>query len=272
MEIRRPTPAETGHEGFEHKKTQFFASLGFRVRDAITLHQQQGLLQKTDGTRDWGNVTEHCLVEVARVEVLAELLQLPEDVKRDLVMAAAAHDALKREELKLIAQHVSPWQGTIEASRMTERALREAGFSERVVRLAESVALEPIPEVESILTQDEPGNDDAAFLVQHYVDAYTINNEWAKPAATTDDGHRRNDLDRRVDKNESNEKYRKVNEEGRQYFNGETGYEAQRRVGHHVEQGLSRLIKKRTSIDINPLDLPEYIDNEIRKKIEGHIT
>lgn len=269
METPGPRHAEIKGDDFELKKTKYFASLGIRVREALKLHQSQGLLEKSEGTREWGNVSEHCLVEVARVEVLADALNLSPELKHDLMVSAAIHDALKRKELELIASRPSPWQGSVEASKLSSDTIRQAGFSERVVRLEGAVALEPIPEVELMLRQSKLSDEDVAFLIQHYVDAYTVNAEWVQPKTTKDGATVINELDRRIDKNESNPKYKILNEEGRKYFSGATAYETQRRIGHDVENALTNLIRQHQGIDLEPLDLPEYIDQKIRENIEG---
>jgi len=263
-------PREQPEElNFEHKKTRFFSNLGLRTRKAMHVHQEQGLLDKTDSKREWGNVTEHCLVEIARVQEFADLLKLPPDIKDDLTMAAAAHDALKKKDLRLIRERVSPWQGMVEADHMTEQALRQAGFSERVIRLVDSIALEPLPKIETMLDKKELSDEEIASLVQHYVDDYTINNEWARPKTIVEGQPAQNDFDRRMDKNEANPNYQALNQEGREHFKGETAYEAQRRVGHLVENFLTRLINERQGLTLEPSDLPEHVDAIIKKKIEG---
>jgi hypothetical protein len=102
----------------------------------------------------------------------------------------------------------------------------------------------------------------------HYVDDYTINDRWVVPAEEGSHGLV-NDLDRRVDKNEANPRYQKLNEEGRMVFRGETAYQAQRRVGHLVEQRLASLVKEKSGNDIRPERLPEMIDQMIRREIEN---
>jgi hypothetical protein len=52
-------------------------------------------------------------------------------------------------------------------------------------------------------------------------------------------------------------------------FRGETAYQAQRRVGHLVEQRLASLVKEKSGNDIRPERLPEMIDQMIRREIEN---
>jgi hypothetical protein len=77
-------------------------------------------------------------------------------------------------------------------------------------------------------------------------------------------------LDRRIDKNESNPRYRQINEDGKLFFNGETAYQAQRRIGHMVEKRIAKLIELKSGEKIDPLKLPEIIDMEIKNKIDKY--
>ncbi|MBI4778927.1 hypothetical protein HY797_00550 [Candidatus Falkowbacteria bacterium] len=77
---------------FERQKTKYFYRLAIKTREMLKFHKVVGLWQRKGGERDWGNVSEHCLVEVARADIFAEKLKLAGEVKRDLVMAAALHD------------------------------------------------------------------------------------------------------------------------------------------------------------------------------------
>ena len=71
-----------------------------------------------------------------------------------------------------------------------------------------------------------------------------------------------------MDAAEENQRYRKLNAEGRAVFNGETAYEAQRRIGHIVDGRLADIIRERSGESLDPLVLPEFIDAEIKKEIE----
>jgi len=147
--------------------------------------------------------------------------------------------------------------------------MREAGFDNRVIRLAGSVGTNSLKETEEILKKEFLSQDDIAFLILHYVDDYTINSDWVKQSELSSDNTLINDLDRRMYKNEVNQRYIKLNEEGREHFNGETSFEAQRRIGHLVEERLASLINKNSNQSINSKDLPQFIDTEIKNKIEA---
>lgn len=262
-------------EDFEKRKREFFSRLAVRVKDAMKLHKEAGLWDRKDGKRDWGNVSEHCLVEVARADVMANWLGLTSETKDNLMMAAALHDFYKSHEMKKVkdamASGESNWDAFEESSKESQSLMRAAGFSESVIHLAQSVGHGSFLETEEILKKDALSEDDRAFLALHYIDEYTRGSDWASPAETLEGGKKINELDRRVDKNESNVNYRRLDEEGRVRFGGETTFQAQRRIGHDVEDRLAReVVSAGVSVE-DSKDLPEMIDKEIHEKISGSI-
>lgn len=255
-------------ELFSDKKRLYFVSLGLRVWEAFLLHKKVGLWNRTDGKRDWGNVTEHCLVEVARVDIFTDKLNLPEDIRKDLNTAAALHDFFKKGEKEIITSEGLSWDSFEKASEESTRQMREAGFNDRIVRLANSIGHGSLVETDSILKKESISSEDLAYLALHYVDDYTIGSDWANPVENIDD-KQINDLDRRMDKNEANQRYARLNEEGRTKFSGETTFEAQRRIGHLVEERLACFIAGNSGQTLDPKELPQFIDREIQSKIEG---
>src|SRR5437588_8011011 len=101
---------------FESQKRDYFFSLGLKVRRALSLHKDVGLWNRvyTDGKlvnkRDWGNVSEHCLVEVARIATLAEMLDFSEQTTRELEISATLHDFNKRYEKESMVAAVKSGQ------------------------------------------------------------------------------------------------------------------------------------------------------------------
>lgn len=265
--------------------------------DAFRMHRRQGLwdrVEDNDGAvkRDWGNVSEHCLAEVARVRVLTDLLSLDEAVAKDTSTAAALHDYFKKGEKELmVANGLSP-EAYSEAGRQSAEGLRGAvfgpesqprGFSERVVLLAGSVGHETVPEAELIANKPDKTDQDLAYLAMHAVDDWTMNANWANPAELGEDGVVRNDLDRRMDAASANPRYAVLRDhiltgvDGQPYRGGTEGaYDAQRRVGHEVMGALTDAIRERThgEVNINPIDLPVYVDNVIKQHIlhRAHAT
>jgi hypothetical protein len=255
-------------EQFDDKKKAFFRHLGFSVREALKLHKEAGLWAKKEGKRNWGNVSEHCLVEVARADVLADKLNLPEDIKRDLIIAAALHDFFKKGEQKIVSAEGLTWASFEKASQESTRQMRETGFNERTIHLANSVGHGSLLETENVLNKDSLSPEDIAYLVLHYVDDYSIGSNWANPNELSSDGNQINDLDRRMNKNEANERYAQLNQKGKKYFNGATTFGMQRRIGHLIEERLATLIAERTGQVIDVKNLPQLVDAAIKTKIE----
>ena len=266
----REKPEQSVHsrEEFEIKKTKFFSTLGVQMRDAFKLHKDIGLWKKVEGKRDWGNVSEHCLVEVARARVLATKLGLGEGAVHNLETAAALHDFYKAQEKRIVTQSGLSWESFDKAAEESDTHIRQAGFSEQVARLAGSVGHTSLNETERILAQPELTEDDLSFLVLHYIDDYSVGSDWVQESDVGADGVRRNNLDRRMDANDANKRYAVLNEEGRQHFGGRTSFEAQRQIGKAVEQRLAQLLSERTGEPVDPVELPELIDKTIKAQIE----
>ncbi len=256
-------------EQFNNKKRRYFIRLGLSVREALKLHKKVGLWERKDSKRDWGNVSEHCLAEAARVDVLADKLGLSDEIKRDLVVAAAVHDFFKKGEKEIVSTEGLTWDSFEKATEESTRQMREAGFSERIVRLANAVGHDSLKETETILKEEQLTQENTAYLVLHYVDDYAIGSDWADPAEMSSDCNKINSFDKRIDSNEANPRYARLNEGGREYFNGETTFEAQRRIGHLVEEKLTTLLSEKTGQIIDPKELPQLIDAEIKKEIEN---
>lgn len=271
---------QTVRTPFDCDKTIHFANLGLRVRAALKMHVAQGYWERTpEGARDWGNASEHCLVAAARANVFAVFLGFKEELRRDLVMAAALHDFFKKGEKQMLQANGLSYDSYDAAQEEAARVAREAGFSDRVVRLSGAVGHSTVHETERLLGLKALSDEDVAYLVMHYVDDYTIGSDWAKPAQVIE-GAIINDLDRRMQKNEANPRYAVLNEEGRKYFNGETAYQASRRVGNLVERRLTELLRERAVEEFSeargdvllttPKMLPEYIDGLIRLTINTY--
>lgn len=255
-------------EPFIDKKRQYFVKLGLQMREALKLHKKAGLWEKKEGKREWGNVSEHCLVEAARVDVFADKLNLSEDLKHDLKIAAALHDFFKKGEKEIVTSEGLTWDSFDKATAESTRLMREAGFSERIVRLANSMGHDSLFETESIVKKESLSPEEIAYLILHYVDDYTIGSDWVEPLENVGD-KQINNLDRRIDKNEANPRYARLNEEGRTKFAGETTFEAQRRIDYLVEERLASLIVEKTGQNISPKELPQFIEREIQSKIAG---
>lgn len=251
----------------DQQKTSFFSNLAARTSSAFKEHAREGLWARTaEGNRDWGNVSEHCLVEVARVGIIADLIGLSPAGKKDLQVAAGLHDLYKKQQKEIVTQRGLSFESFEFAAQESNRGLINAGFSEEIVGISGAVGHESLDDITTILEKDDLTETDKAKLAMHYVDDYTINANWVQNSEIKD-GTKYNDLDRRMDANEGNERYKVLNEEGRKHFNGETAYQAQRRVGHLVEQRLASLIQEATGTEVDPPDLPMLVDEEIKSRI-----
>jgi hypothetical protein len=260
---------ESSNEGFEAKKSRYFVRVGLAIREAFKLHKGAGLWKKEDS---WRNVSEHCLVEAARVRALAGILGLSEELTHKLLMAAGLHDFNKKREKELLAENDYSWDGYEKASKESIVAMQEAGFDETTVNLASSIGHESLKQAEEILSKQGKSPEDVAFLLMHYVDDYTINDQWANPAEIDGQGKGVNDLDRRMIKNETNPRFAKINQQGIGKFEeGETTYQAQRRVGKQVEIAISDLMQENLQTDINPNQIPEIIDQKIKTEINSQV-
>lgn len=259
---------------FERKKRAYFALLGFRMRKALYLHKASGLWKKEKGKRGkWGGVSEHCLVEVARAEVLADWLGLPHDVKSDLLTAVALHDFNKKQEIlgikEATSRGVSPADELYRIEKEKVLKLRKGGFSEQVIRYVGATGSLPdaLLEVRRVLDRETFYYDDTAFLVQHYVDAYTRDSSWVEPAQNGE-----NDLDRRIKRNR--DRYRDVERaiiESRfpnePLFAGKGLSGTMGEFGHEIERRFASMIFRATGRRIEPIRLPEVIDEEIKRRI-----
>lgn len=271
MKKELPPDVSQAEQAFERKKQEYFTKIGLQMRSALALHKAAGLWQKdNEGERGWRNVSEHCLVEVARTRTLATMLGLKESVSKKLMNAAALHDFFKKGQKQITVAGGLNRAAFAEATQQADGIMRDAKIPEEIIRLVNAVGDESLLETKKILEKDELSEDDIAFLIMHYVDDYTIGSNWVH-ASEVKDTKEINDLDRRMNINEANLRYQKLNEEGRAIFGGETAYQAERRIGHIVEEKLADLVKKRGDITVDPIKLPEIIDQKIKEEIRREV-
>ena len=274
----RQSPEQEGfnpEETFERKKTKFFSQLALHAKESFRLHKEAGLWERKEGKRDWGNVSEHCLVEIARSEIFADWLGFSEETKKSLMTAAALHDFNKKQEIQrvkeAIAEGKSNWEAFEISGKESQQRMTESGFSETVVWLASSVGHTSFANTEAIMKKSELSEDELAYLILHYIDEYTRGSEWAIPAETDRNGDRINEIDRRVDKNIANPNYHQLDEEGRAHFGGATTFQTQRRIGHEVEKLLASIISEKRGDPIESTNLPELVDQDLRTKIDTEV-
>jgi hypothetical protein len=245
---------------FERLQRSYFTRLGVRHQEAFKLHRDYGIWDKNpEGIKDWRNVSSHTLAEAARAETLAAMFGLSADLINDLGDAAIATDFYKRKEREHAEAGGFTWEAFGVAATESENITR-GRFGHRIAWLAGSVGHTSLGETQQMLDAHITTEEDLAYLILHYVDDYTFGSDWAAD-------HPGSALDARVDKNESNERYKVLDEDGREHLNGETTFQAQRRIGHDVEQLLVRILQSRTGISTTPDQLPYLIDNRIKQQI-----
>jgi len=252
---------------YEIKKTRYFANLAQRLKSAFAIHQKEGNMWKKEGDnkRNWGNVSEHCLVEVARTNVLADLLDLSAQAKKNLMYAAALHDFSKRREKELsVPKGGITWeQYDREISGWSKDQIRKNGFSEQIAELSEAVGHGSLLKIEEILKElNNLTEEDLTCLAMHYVDAYTVGSEWVAPS----DGVT-NEINMRTQKNKDNPTLSNLHNDGRRILGGRDYDDVMLDVCRKIEILFVQLIKEKKDVRIDPLRLPEYIDEQIKREI-----
>lgn len=262
---------------FEQKRKTYFFKLGLVVRRALRQHKERKLLVKqiSEGELkgDWRNVSEHCLVVSARARILAEWIGLPEATISKMLVGAALHDFSKKEEIeaatKARMENTSAWDAFEKVAEDAKKQLQEAGFEEDVIWLAQAAPYGSINQTEEILNKEHISDLEAAFIIIHYADSISQGSDWVSPMEIDPVGSQVNQLDLRLQIGESNPKYGKLNEEGRAHFQGETTFQAALRVGHRIEDRLSKLIQERERVSFEPKHLPERVDLVIKERINS---
>lgn len=261
------------------EERKFFLRLAEKNEKELLLHEHPGKLwEKDEQGKDWSNVTEHCLVEAARVNILALLLRLPDGVRNNLVSAAALHDFNKKEEIRLTREDIaaggSGRRGVLIAEKESEEILRIAGFPDLVISLIGHVSGDPddVRFMKGLLDLPSLAPEDIAHLVMHYVDNYTRGSSWVQPAEQRG-GVSMNEVDRRNAENAANPKYAKMNFEGlaqneaHPFFKGLTRFEAAAALNHLIEKKFVDVIRGH-GVDIgDPSTLPEFVDARIKESI-----
>jgi len=258
---------------FETKKRKYFSLLAVKLKEAFKLHKSFNLLEKNDkGKRDWGNVSEHCLVVSARTKALSKLIGLSEKTKNDVVLAAGMHDFYKKNQIEKTPKGVAlSMDDYIQSEEEADEELTKAGIPQNIIDYVGSTGALPeaIYKIQNILNKGESASEEEiATLALHYIDDFTKGSAWTKPAEVNSQGEKINDLNRRVEDARNNPKYKSIDEEGKKYFDGKTSLDVQETVGEFVEEFLAMRITKLRGIKIDPKDLPTLIDEEIKKEIE----
>ena len=261
----------------DSKATRFWASVGLKVKEGFKMHQKSGQLAK--GPDSWRNVTKHCLVQVARTETLGRWLGLSGTLIDEMKLGAFLHDFDKKQEMIAIRQVNRTGASPLAAARAEyqkgEDLLRNAGFSSSVRRLASSAGGDApqLIETQRILDKEGLSDEDMAYLIAHYVDDCSIGSDWVKPSKAEEDG---NIIEYRAKGNKANPIHERISQEitaelsRYPEFGGMNNVDAASLVSHQIEQRLAQRIKERTGEDIDPLTIPELVDQKIREAIEKY--
>lgn len=254
------------------EKTRYFSKLALEnLKSARLLWAGEALGKNRQGLDIWRNVSEHTLVQTAGCGELGRALNLPEESVRKLELAAMGHDWDKKYQstgLRAINQRITSGQLTEEEAGKVKydffeqseehsvQGMRQKGIPEDIIRIASADGHPALPRMmDPNCTIEEK--------ILHYVGSITDESNIVP-------------LDQRVDNLERNERYKAMNEYGRQvpWTGGKTLYELQREVGHQIEKELvARLLETgnlkeewRQRLQEDPTQLPVFI----RSKIEEH--
>lgn len=202
---------------------------------------------------------------------MAETLNLPEQSRKNLELAAMAHDwdkqyqtkGLRRINESIAFGEVTEEEGGRlkydffeESEDHSVQGMRAKGIPDEIIKIASADGHPALPRVM------DP-NCPIEEKILHYVGSIT-------------DESRIVALDERVDNLERNERYKMMNEYGRQvsWTNGRTLYEVQRAVGHQIEAELAqRLVDSgnlsaewQTRLQRDPKELPLFIRSKIEER------
>jgi hypothetical protein len=194
----------------------------------------------SEPSQGWENVFFHCLSEALTVKFICE--KIPNLESESLVLAAFLHDAYKRREVEAVDGTGSGApMAFLEAEAAGKNRLRALGYPEKVVGLqaafgdlaARQIYLGEISALE--------------FRLLHYVDDVTHGDQIVS-------------VEERMAALERNPRYEAQNQWHRQFFNGQTLYQAKRHINRKTEAEIALLLGLGETAD-----LPEWLKNEHRK-------
>lgn len=225
---------------FNAKKKSYFSHFARSHLSSLRLHEEYGVLEKKEG---WRNVSEHCLLEAVAVDILAEKLNLDETIRSELVTGAILHDFHKREQMKLFQEKGASTKSLMESEEVSSRILKEKDFSEGIISVASAAA-------DTKKMAQSFSDTSLSERIIYYIDSITDNNEIST-------------IEKRVSKSEASERYRRINEEAREYLNGQTQLETMRKISTDIQKELAEKLKIE-----DPTTLPKWIEGEIKKRVE----
>jgi hypothetical protein len=246
---------------FQLAKTNYFSQFAMNYAAMFRPHYRSGdTLAKTFGDKAspdiWRNVAQHCLVEAAVADVLAEELQLPADERRTIVSAAILHDWYKKREKEQIAQATTA--GTYSSNTLKEIEVR--GDAE----LREKFGIDPtiIELTHSNVAPTPAGPETLAKKILWYVDHIVSNTDVVPIEDRIADAERGwdgtvEDPNRAAFNGAMSDRYKEK-------YGGRSLYDVQREIGQRLNGELS----ERIGFAGKPEDLPLYL----KAKLEARFT
>lgn len=277
------TVEDSAAETAQGNKARFWAQKALSVREGIVMHIRSGEMTKDPetGERPWGNITEHCLVQVVRVETLGKWLELPNFLIAAMKMGAVLDDYHKKQEITATRQAnqagTSPLSAVRSEQKKGEDLLKDAAFSSRVIRLANSAGVDApqLSEAQRILDQETLSDDDLAYLIVHYVDDCSVGTDWVIPSQVETGGRRVNVIDYRMQQNKAKIDYKIISQEINNELSSHpklgkmNSFDAASFVSHEIEKILAKRIAEKKGEFIDPLTIPELVDQKIKEAIEN---
>jgi hypothetical protein len=161
--------------------------------------------------------------------------------------------------------HTSPLAAILEKDKRSDQRLRNYGLSEKVIWLASAAGGLPFEllECKRLLDKQDRSDEELAYLIRHYNDDISVGSKWVQPGV----------IDFRAERNKASAYNRSLSKEVEEFlkedpfFGGMNNFDAMAAVSHLIEQCLAAEIFKRTGETIDPLQLPEIIDERVRLKI-----
>ena len=263
----------------DEKKVNYFAKQARGMKSLVAIHQKELWEANRFWPRDWDNVTKHCLVEVARVNILADMLDISQHITYKLRKAAMLHDFHKKHEKNIVTnvKYPNPTREAFDESKKHEKELIDLLYKDVIdadtYYFVDAVWHTSLVDTRKILEkamQTELSAKEKAYLIMHYVDDYTRDDKWTE-GVSVEEGKETNDFDLRMQQNKAHPRYQTLNEDGITIFGNKT-FDEQEAVWHEVEEYLYNQIIKSPKYwsllaDKSQKYLPTIVDDILASEI-----
>lgn len=204
----------------------------------------------------WLSHGRHSGVVAMRVAKVLDLLEITGEVRKDAVAAAMVHDLTKPIEITHRGKTGVTWNYYDKVTDLGDQILKEEGFSDQVIWLANSMGHASLVEAKTMLEKGDYTSEKIAWLAIHGADDMS-NGEKAAAVGI---------FQERIAKGRNALHLKALNDEGRERVGGNT-HDIQREVGLKVFELLARKLSEKTGDVVTVDDLPLYIDRKIREDI-----